>query len=219
MRGIIRYTRKQWGDAQVRGYIATLEQGIASLAVGQGFFKDMSALFPALRMARCEHHYVFCLPREGAPALIMAIFHERMDLDRAFLHSHGRPGLRLCQRRNRHATQPDHVCRYSWYDAGTLSRVAPHFRCPGPPDRIASLGHRRGSGRAAVVVGTRYHVANGNGHTHTDRKRRYLRASFLAGGRDTALNSRNRVIGAGVLGHPVICPNSVLNGRANTCAA
>jgi plasmid stabilization system protein ParE len=52
----------------------------ASLAVGQGFFKDMSALFPALRMARCEHHYVFCLPREGAPALIMAIFHERMDL-------------------------------------------------------------------------------------------------------------------------------------------
>jgi plasmid stabilization system protein ParE len=27
MRGIIRYTRKQWGDAQVRGYIATLEQG------------------------------------------------------------------------------------------------------------------------------------------------------------------------------------------------
>ena len=28
----------------------------------------------------CEHHYVFCLPRETAPALIVAIFHERMDL-------------------------------------------------------------------------------------------------------------------------------------------
>lgn len=40
----------------------------------------MSALYPALRMARCEHHYVFCLPRENAPALIVAIFHERMDL-------------------------------------------------------------------------------------------------------------------------------------------
>ncbi|HNP42168.1 MAG TPA: type II toxin-antitoxin system RelE/ParE family toxin [Nitrospira sp.] len=40
----------------------------------------MSALFPALRMGRYEHHYVFCLPREGAPALIVAIFHERMDL-------------------------------------------------------------------------------------------------------------------------------------------
>ncbi|AXI82794.1 type II toxin-antitoxin system RelE/ParE family toxin [Xylella taiwanensis] len=80
LRGIVRYTRKQWGDAQVRRYIATLEQGIASLADGRGVFKDMSALFPALRMGRYEHHYVFCLPREGAPALIVAIFHERMDL-------------------------------------------------------------------------------------------------------------------------------------------
>ena len=31
-------------------------------------------------MAHCEHHYAFALPREGAPALIVAILHERMDL-------------------------------------------------------------------------------------------------------------------------------------------
>ncbi|CDZ34482.1 type II toxin-antitoxin system RelE/ParE family toxin [Neorhizobium galegae] len=80
MRSIIRYTRKEWGAAQVRRYIAELEQGIASLAAGEGSFRDMSELYPALRMARCEHHYVFCLPREPAPALIVAIFHERMDL-------------------------------------------------------------------------------------------------------------------------------------------
>lgn len=80
LRGIIRYTRQQWGDAQVRRYIAKLEQGIASLAAGQGVFTDMDAIFPALRMAHCEQHYVFCLPRKGAPALIVAIFHERMDL-------------------------------------------------------------------------------------------------------------------------------------------
>jgi len=80
LRGIVRYTRKQWGNAQVRHYIAKLEQGIASLADGKGVFKDMSALFPGLRMGLCEHHYVFCLPRDGAPALIVAIFHERMDL-------------------------------------------------------------------------------------------------------------------------------------------
>lgn len=80
MRGIIRYTRKQWGKAQVRRYIAKLERGITHLAAGQGTFKDMSALYPALRMTHCEHHYVFCLPRENAPALIVAIFHERMDL-------------------------------------------------------------------------------------------------------------------------------------------
>jgi len=31
-------------------------------------------------MAHFEHHYVFCLPREDGPALVVAIFHERMDL-------------------------------------------------------------------------------------------------------------------------------------------
>ena len=80
MRGIIRHTRKEWGDAQVRRYIAKLEQGMTRLASRQGTFKDMSALYPALLMAHCEHHYVFCLLRERSPALIVAIFHERMDL-------------------------------------------------------------------------------------------------------------------------------------------
>src|SRR3546814_12498971 len=80
MRGIIRYTRKQWGDVQVRRYITELERGIARLATRQGAFRDMSALYPALLMAHCEHHYVFCLPRDQAPDLIVAILPERMDL-------------------------------------------------------------------------------------------------------------------------------------------
>jgi toxin ParE1/3/4 len=37
-------------------------------------------LYPTLRMAHCEHHYVFCLPRDNEPALVVGIFHERMDL-------------------------------------------------------------------------------------------------------------------------------------------
>lgn len=80
LRSVIRYTRAQWGAAQVRRYVSGLERGIANLAEGRGPFKDMSALYPALRMARCQHHYVFCLPREDAPALIVAILHERMEL-------------------------------------------------------------------------------------------------------------------------------------------
>ena len=80
VRAIIRYTRKQWGDAQVRHYIATLEQGMSRLAAGQGTFHDMSAMYPMLRMGHYAHHDVFCLPREGMPALIVAIFHERMEL-------------------------------------------------------------------------------------------------------------------------------------------
>ncbi|NIK40949.1 plasmid stabilization system protein ParE [Xanthomonas arboricola] len=79
LRGIIRYTSARWGQAQVRRYIADLEQGIAHLA-GECTFKDLSTLYPALRMSHCMHHYVFCLPREQAPSLIVAILHERMDL-------------------------------------------------------------------------------------------------------------------------------------------
>ena len=80
LRSIIRYTRKQWGSAQVRSYIAKLEQGIVRLASGQGPFKEMGELYPGLRLVHCEHHYIFCLPRGAEPALIVAILHERMDV-------------------------------------------------------------------------------------------------------------------------------------------
>ena len=80
LREIIRYTRQQWGNAQTRSYMLKLQDGIESLATGQGFFKDMSAFHPGLRMARCEHHYIFCIPRNDMPALMVAILHKQMDL-------------------------------------------------------------------------------------------------------------------------------------------
>lgn len=80
LRDIIRYTRRQWGDTQTRAYIAKLQRGIESISAGQGVFRDMTALYPGLRMVHCEHHFIFCLPREKAPALVVAMFHERMDL-------------------------------------------------------------------------------------------------------------------------------------------
>lgn len=80
LRDIIRYTGKQWGDTQTRSYVTKLQADMDRIAAGEGFFKDMSALYPRLRMAHCEHHYIFCLPRDDAPALVIGIFHERMDL-------------------------------------------------------------------------------------------------------------------------------------------
>ena len=80
LRAIVRYTKKQWGDTQVRSYMTKLERGIVRLATGQAVSRDMSDLHPGLLMSHCEHHYVFCLPRGDEPALIVAIFHERMDL-------------------------------------------------------------------------------------------------------------------------------------------
>ena len=80
LREILRYTRKNWGDAQAKKYAAKLRERFQALATGKQPFKDMSELYPALRMAHCESHYVFCLPGQGSPALIIAILHERMDI-------------------------------------------------------------------------------------------------------------------------------------------
>jgi len=80
LRAIVRYTHRQWGEAQVRRYVARLKAGMASVAAGRGVFKPMDALYPQLRVAHCQHHIIFCLPRDNAPALIVVILHERMDL-------------------------------------------------------------------------------------------------------------------------------------------
>lgn len=47
---------------------------------GVGPFKDMDALYQNLRLVHCEHHYIFCVVSPDAPALVVAILHERMDL-------------------------------------------------------------------------------------------------------------------------------------------
>ena len=80
VRDIARYTLREWGEAQARKYAAALNRGIERVVAGERGFKDLGDLHQGLRMIRCEHHYIFCLPRDGSPALIVAIFHERMDL-------------------------------------------------------------------------------------------------------------------------------------------
>ena len=80
LREIVRYTRRQWGEAQTRTYADKLVRGIERLVGGSRGFKDMTDLAPGLRMSRCEHHYIFWLSRKDAPALVVAILHERMNL-------------------------------------------------------------------------------------------------------------------------------------------
>jgi len=77
---IVRYTSKNWGQAQCRAYVSRIESAATELAYGQGVFRNRGDLVPGLRVRRVEHHYVFCLPRIDQPALILAILHERMDM-------------------------------------------------------------------------------------------------------------------------------------------
>ncbi len=80
LRSILRYTRDTWGSDQARAYVEKLRDGVARLGEGHGVYKTMAEIHPGLRVARCEHHYIFCLWREDAPIAIIAILHERMDL-------------------------------------------------------------------------------------------------------------------------------------------
>jgi plasmid stabilization system protein ParE len=80
LREIVRYTRNQWSETQARHYVAKLSSGIEKLCAGKGVIKHLSTIHPHLRMARCEHHYVFCLAREEKVPLVIAILHERMDV-------------------------------------------------------------------------------------------------------------------------------------------
>ncbi len=80
IREIARYTAANWGEAQCRAYMAALEKTAEAVARGEGRFKDMGDLLPGLRMATSGKHVIFCMPQPGAPSVILAVLHERMDL-------------------------------------------------------------------------------------------------------------------------------------------
>ena len=80
LRAIARYTIDQWGEPQARRYLRQLEAASAAVATGRGVSKDLSAALPGLRSVQSGSHFIFCLPRDGQPALILAVLHERMDL-------------------------------------------------------------------------------------------------------------------------------------------
>lgn len=80
LKEIIAYTLAQWGASHCSNYIAEIEQKAEALAIGHGHFKEMNTLIPNLRVALSGKHYIFCLPQQNAPAIILAILHERMDI-------------------------------------------------------------------------------------------------------------------------------------------
>lgn len=80
LRNVVAYTLENWGEAQCRAYVAEVEEAATELALGRGVFKTWDDLLPGLRVRRAGHHYLFCLPRDNEPALILAILHERMDM-------------------------------------------------------------------------------------------------------------------------------------------
>lgn len=74
------YTDNEWGKAQRKRYIRQIGIVASELARGAGIYRQRDDLYPGVRVRLAGHHYVFCLPQDDAPTLILAILHERMDL-------------------------------------------------------------------------------------------------------------------------------------------
>lgn len=77
---IIEYTVNNYGIAQARDYVAALETCAENLAGSQGFYRELKNIHPHLRVTRCQHHYIFGITRSGSPMVVIAIYHERMDV-------------------------------------------------------------------------------------------------------------------------------------------
>ena len=80
LREVVRYSLRQWGEAQTRRYMDELRGDIEALAAGEKPSKELASIYTGLRVARCRHHFVFFIIRADGPALIVAVFHVRMDL-------------------------------------------------------------------------------------------------------------------------------------------
>jgi len=80
LKSIARYTVDTWGLEQAKRYEALLVKGFRQIA--QRRITSRGFLFhrPDLLFTHWEHHYIFYSIREAQCPLIIAVFHERMDL-------------------------------------------------------------------------------------------------------------------------------------------
>ncbi|MGO9204133.1 MAG: type II toxin-antitoxin system RelE/ParE family toxin [Limisphaerales bacterium] len=80
LKSIALYTISKWGARQAARYGAMLDSHFEAIGKGKARSRIFLQHRPGLRVSRMEHHYVFHLNREGQCPLILAVFHENMDL-------------------------------------------------------------------------------------------------------------------------------------------
>jgi len=80
LKDIAGYTISKWGPNQAVRYGAFLEAHFDAIGAGKARSRIFLRHRPELRVSRARHHYVFQLKRENHSPLILAVFHEHMDL-------------------------------------------------------------------------------------------------------------------------------------------
>ncbi len=83
---IAHYTVKTWGIEQAQRYAEILERHFGELGGERLRPRVFLKHRPELLVSRCEHHYVFHLVRAANCPLVLAIFHENMDLMNRLRH-------------------------------------------------------------------------------------------------------------------------------------
>ncbi|SHK29382.1 Plasmid stabilization system protein ParE [Rubritalea squalenifaciens DSM 18772] len=80
LEGIALYTLERWDEDQADKYLSAFDTHFEEIAEGylhtRSFFKHRDDV----RFSKCQKHVVFHLVREDEPPLILAVFHESMEL-------------------------------------------------------------------------------------------------------------------------------------------
>ena len=77
---IVEYSLDRHGENQTIKYTRQLINCIEAMAKGDGYFKDVKVKKRTIRIKHCQKHYIFGFVRDKDPLMIIALFHESMDL-------------------------------------------------------------------------------------------------------------------------------------------
>lgn len=82
LREILSYTQENFGKRRALKYSKQLNSCLEKLGNQKKLIKEFNIKKHEMQVIHCQKHYIFGLIRGGLPVLIIAIFHERMDLMR-----------------------------------------------------------------------------------------------------------------------------------------
>lgn len=80
VRGLLRYSREQFGITQARRYGEGLEAHFIGLGDGTTVARLFSDRLPDVMVSRYQSHFVFHMIDAEDLILILAVLHQRMDL-------------------------------------------------------------------------------------------------------------------------------------------
>ncbi|MCA9002251.1 MAG: type II toxin-antitoxin system RelE/ParE family toxin [Planctomycetes bacterium] len=75
-----RYTARTWGIEQARDYLGKLHEHFNDLGTRGAHPKPAFPHRADILRSRCQHHVIFFVITRDRHALILAVFHEAMDL-------------------------------------------------------------------------------------------------------------------------------------------